>query len=58
MRKVPNKNCYRVTNTKTRRVMSKCSSKANAKKQLRLLAAIQYNKDFVPGLSRRTSKKR
>ena len=40
--------CFQVVNTKTRRVFSRCSSKSNAQKQLRLLRAIQYNKKFVP----------
>jgi len=48
MRKVPNKKCYRVTNRRTKRVMSKCTTKERAKKQLRLLRAIQNNKNFVP----------
>jgi hypothetical protein len=48
IRKVPKKNCYRVTNRKTKRVFAKCSTKENAKKQLRLLRAIEYNKDFKP----------
>jgi len=59
MRKVPNKNCYRVSNTRSKRVMAKCASKKNAMKQLRLLRAIQYNKKFVPIRStnrRRTQK--
>jgi len=47
-RKVPKKNCYRVTNRKTKRVFAKCSTKENAKKQLRLLRAIEYNKNFKP----------
>jgi len=47
-RKVPKKNCYRVTNRKTKRVFAKCATKEMAKKQLRLLRAIEYNKDFVP----------
>ena len=47
-RKVPKKNCYRVTNRKTKRVFAKCSTRDNAKKQLRLLRAIEYNKNFVP----------
>jgi hypothetical protein len=46
-RKVRNKNCFRVFNKKTKRIFSKCTSKENAKKQLRLLRAIQYNKNFV-----------
>ena len=60
IRKVPNKNCYRVLNPKSKRVFARCTTKANAKKQLRLLRAIQYNKDFVlrplPSSSRRTRK--
>lgn len=40
------KRCYQVVNTKTRRVFARCSTKSNATKQLRLLRAIQYNKDF------------
>jgi hypothetical protein len=54
MRKVPNKNCYRVSNRKSKRVMAKCASKKNAIKQLRLLRAIQNNKNFVP---RKSAKK-
>lgn len=48
LRKVTGKKCYKVQNKKTRRVFSKCSSLDQAKKQLRLLRALQYNKDFVP----------
>jgi len=47
-RKVPKKDCYRVSNRKTKRVFAKCSTKENAKKQLRLLRAIEYNKNFIP----------
>ena len=55
-RKVRGKNCYRVTkkiskntrkNNKSRTVFSKCTTKENAKKQLNLLRALQYNKNFV-----------
>ena len=54
MRKVNNKNCYRISKAvkkgrksrKTRRVFAKCSTKENAMKQLRLLRAIQYNRNF------------
>jgi hypothetical protein len=56
IRKVQNKPCFKVYNKKTKRVYSKCSSKKNAQSQLRLLRAIEYNKDFVPrssGISRR-----
>ncbi len=39
-------NCYQVMNKKTRRIFSKCTSKKNAKNQIRLLRAIHYNKSF------------
>lgn len=58
MRKVSKKRCYRVTNSQTKRVMSKCASRKNAEKQLRLLRAIQYNKKFVPNTSRKSRKMR
>ena len=52
LRKVPNKKCYMVFKKKTKnsgkRVFSKCTTLKNAKKQLKLLRAIQFNKDFVP----------
>ena len=52
LRKARNKSCYQVYKPKSRknpiRIFSKCASKKNATKQLRLLRAIQYNKDFVP----------
>jgi len=47
MRKVPKKNCYKVYNSKTKRVFAKCTTKTNAKKQMRLLRAIENNKNFV-----------
>ena len=47
MRKVPKKNCYRVSNRKTKKVFAKCATKQNAKKQIRLLRAIENNKNFV-----------
>lgn len=62
IRKLPNKSCYKVYNKKTKRVSSKCTSKSRAKKQVRLLSAIEYNKDFVPIAQmkrrRRTMKRR
>lgn len=63
IRKVANKNCYRVTSKKTnksnnkRRVFSKCTSKSSAEKQLRLLNAIHYNKSFVPNGRTRKNRK-
>lgn len=57
IRKVYKKPCYKVYNKKTKRVSSKCTSKRRAKKQVRLLRAIEYNKNFVPR-GRKTMKKR
>ena len=57
MRKVHNKNCYRVSkknakkNTK-RRVFSKCATRKNAIKQMILLRALENNPDFVPNAKR------
>lgn len=48
IRKSRNKNCYSVFNKKTKYKFSKCSTLSNAKKQLRLLRALQFNKNFVP----------
>ena len=58
LRKVPNKRCFRVTNSRSKRVMSKCTSKTRANKQLRLLRAIENNKNFVPYSSRKSRKRR
>jgi hypothetical protein len=46
LRKVPNKKCYRIRNRYTKRVFAKCTSLEKAKKQLRLLRAIEFNKSF------------
>lgn len=54
------KRCYQVVNTQNGRTFSKCSTKKNAEKQMRLLRAIQYNKSFKPRtrrVRRRSSKK-
>jgi hypothetical protein len=58
MRKVKGKNCYSVSNKKTKKVFAKCTSKKNAIRQMRLLRAIENNKNFVPNRrSRKTMKK-
>jgi hypothetical protein len=44
--KIRGKNCWSVKNKYTKKVFAKCSSKENAKKQIRLLRAIEYNKSF------------
>lgn len=46
-RKVSRKNCYKVFNSKTKKIFSKCSSFEKANKQLRMLRALKYNKNFV-----------
>ena len=43
IRKVRNKNCYKVKNKKTGKVHAKCSTKQNAERQVRLLYAIDHN---------------
>ena len=47
LRKMPKQSCYRVYNKRTKKVFSKCSSLENAKKQMRLLNAIEYG-NFKP----------
>jgi hypothetical protein len=44
MRKVRGQNCYSVRNRKTKRIFSKCTTKENAEKQLKILRAKLYNK--------------
>ena len=62
IRKVRNKNCYTVRTTKTKKVKAKCATKENAKKQVRLLRALEVNKSFARKFrsrrSRMTKKKR
>ena len=54
IRKVVNKSCYRVTrqeskkSKESKKITAKCTSKSKAKRQVRLLNAIRYNKNFVP----------
>jgi hypothetical protein len=47
-RKVRGKACYRVTNKDNKKIFAKCTTKENAKKQMKLLRAIQFNKNFKP----------
>lgn len=47
VKKVRNRSCFRVKNIKTKKVFSKCTTLKRAKKQLNLLNAIKYNKNFV-----------
>jgi len=52
-RKMPGRSCYRVYNAKTRRVFAKCTTQTKAKRQLRLLRAIENNPKFIPNGTRR-----
>ena len=57
-RKVPRKNCYRVYKPATKkspmRIFAKCATLENAKKQLRLLRALEYNPSYTRRLRRRS----
>lgn len=44
IRKVKNKDCYRVKNRLTGRILSKCSTLLNAKKQVRLVNYLESKK--------------
>jgi hypothetical protein len=41
VRKVPGRSCFRVTNKKTGRVLSKCTTRKNAQRQIRLLHGLE-----------------
>ena len=47
IRKVPRRRCYRVTAKKSRHVFAKCTSLEKAKRQVRLLRAIDLNPKFI-----------
>jgi hypothetical protein len=55
-RKVRGKSCYRVTNKDNKKVFAKCTTKENAKKQMKLLRAIQFNKNFKPNRTQKNRK--
>jgi len=55
-RKVRGKSCYRVTNTDKKKVFAKCTSKKNGMKQMKLLRALQFNKNFKPNSKTRKNK--
>lgn len=60
IRKVRNKPCYKVYKPSTKKVFAKCSTMENAKKQVRLLTAIENNSAFRESIknNRRTRKVR
>jgi hypothetical protein len=59
LRKVRGKKCWQVKNKYTKKVFAKCSTEENAKSQLRLLRAIEFNKSFKlkPKGSRKTKRR-
>lgn len=57
IRKTKNKNCFTVYNAVTKRKFAKCTSRDNALSQIRLLRAIQFNKNFVPNKNKTLKKK-
>jgi len=52
------RNCYRVLNTRSKHAFSKCTTRKNAKNQMKLLRAIQFNKNFVPNSKTRKQQTR
>ena len=58
LRKVRNKHCYRVSNKVSKHVFSKCTTMKKAKKQLRLLHAVDHNKSFHPTNSKTRKNRR
>jgi hypothetical protein len=48
IRKTYRKDCYQVSNRKTKRIFAKCSTLNNAIRQDRLLRALLYNPSFIP----------
>jgi hypothetical protein len=57
VRKVRNKDCFRVYNKVSKRVFAKCTTMEQAQKQLRLLRAIQNNPKFRTRIKRTQNKK-
>ena len=57
IRKVRNKDGYKVYNKETKKVYAKCTSHENAVKQVRLLNAIEHNAEFRPR-NKKTAKRR
>lgn len=56
IRKVTRKSCFRVSNRKTKHVFARCTTRTRAQKQVRLLRAIENNRNFVPRNTRKRQK--
>ena len=50
IRKLPNRNKWRVTNTQTGKIHSRATSKANALKQVHLLYGIKKTQHIIVGI--------
>jgi len=57
VRKISGKKCYRVSNKRNKKVFAKCTTLKNATRQLRLLRAIENNKNFVPNSVRNKTRR-
>jgi hypothetical protein len=57
VRKLSGKKCYRVSNKRNKKVFAKCTTLKNATRQLRLLRAIENNKNFVPNSVRNKTRR-
>lgn len=57
IRKVNKKKCFSVSNKKSRRIYSKCTTKKKAKKQVRLLNALENNAAFRKKLTQKRKQK-
>jgi hypothetical protein len=49
--------CYSVINTNTRKKFSKCTTKSKATRQLKLLNAIRFNRNFATNSRKRQIEK-
>ena len=57
IRKIRNKNLYKVYNVSTGKIFSRSTTLEKARSQLRLLLALEYNPNFKPRKSRSRSRK-
>lgn len=56
IRKVRGRNCYRVKNQKSKRIMAKCTTLNRAKRQVRLLYGLENG--LKPNLPNRSTRRR
>ena len=58
IRKLPNQNKYRVKNKETGKIHAKATTLKNAKKQVRLMNAIDHNPKFAKKIRKKNVKKK